>query len=176
MQMIKRVVLAASLLWGSVLGGCMQRGSAADSAVVDPSLSLAPISGEWVMDLSPAQDGSYTKSLVIVPDADAPGRPATTFTGTVYDGSPFENGLTFNIDNGVVFAFVSDEKGDMGGPYYWLGQKVTRPANSSVSEALTGRVRSLARNFEMGWSASRPIRSQTQTQSQPDAKSATKSR
>ncbi|MBU6412613.1 MAG: hypothetical protein KGS45_04005 [Planctomycetes bacterium] len=129
------------------------------------------------MDLSPDQDGSYLKSLVIFPDEAAPGKAMTTFTGAVYGGSPFDNGQVLQIDGGVAFAFVSDEKGEMGGPYYWLGQKVTRPPSSSGAEVLTGRVRSLSRKFEMAWSARRSVPLESITdQSQPAAKSATKSK
>lgn len=125
------------------------------------------------MDLSPRQDRSYTKELVINPDVGGPGVTSEfTFTGSVYGGSPFDNGQCFRTESGIAISFVSDEKGEMGGPYYWLGwlgQKATRPA----SEGLTGRVRSLSRNFQMQWSATRTV---SPDQSQPAAKSATKSR
>ncbi len=134
---------------------------------------VSTVAGTWSMDLSPGQNGSYLKELVIVPDVDrGPGASVHTFTGTVYGGSPFDNGQCVCTDAGIVLAFVSDEKGEMGGPYYWLGWldlKATRPASSM----LTGRVRSLSRNFEMQWSATRTA---TMDQSQPAAKSATKSR
>lgn len=120
------------------------------------------------MDLSPAQDGSYLKAFVIIPDAAAAGKDAPhTFTGTVYDGSPFDNGQCVNIPGGVAFAFVSDEQGQLGGPYYWLGvveragQKNTRPGSPLAEEVLTGRVRSLSRNLDMPWRAIRQGQNQS---------------
>lgn len=122
--------------------------------------SALTLEGTWSMDLSPAQDGSYIKDMVIVADAGKDGISPHTFTGTVYGGSPFDNGQCINTPSGNAFAFVSDEKGELGGPYYWLGQrrpdqKDTRPAGSPSEEVLTGRVRSLSRNLDMQWRATR---------------------
>ena len=108
------------------------------------------------MDLSTKQDQSYLKELVITPDEARDGESVSTFTGSVYGGSPFDNGLSFIAANStdhsansstLIISFVSDEKGEMGGPYYWLGVM--------QGDALTGRVRSLTRSFELDWSARR---------------------
>jgi len=71
-----------------------------------------------------------------------------SFTGSVYDGSAFDNGLVF-IDRGILtFSMVSDESKQLGGPYYWLG---TLQADGT----LRGRVQTLSRGFELAWSARR---------------------
>lgn len=128
------------------LGGCAagRMHSSASAAKVNAST----LSGTWEMDLSPAQDKSYLKDLVIV--ADEPRATAMTFTGSVYGGSAFDNGLVHVSKRGdCAFGFVSDEKGQMGGPYYWVGTWDTR------LDGMHGRVRSLTRSFEMEWSATR---------------------
>jgi hypothetical protein len=154
-----------TILAGSVLfaGGCAGNQPDAISAPLSTSCkgSALALAGTWQMDLSPDQDGSYIKDLVIVADVGKNGSTPHAFTGTVYGGSPFDNGQCVSTPSGDVFAFVSDERGELGGPYYWLGQvrhdqKVTGPADSSSSvEVLTGRVRSLSRNLDMPWRATR---------------------
>lgn len=104
-----------------------------------PQKSASRFAGIWNMDLSPAQDGSYIKDLVIMPDA---GRYPMTFTGTVYSGSAFDNGLLCTTPHATCLSMVSDEKGEMGGPYYWIGVDDGRGG-------LRGRVRSLTRSMEM---------------------------
>lgn len=147
--------MVAAAMVGAV-GGCQTlQSGATSSTVIAANSGVGALAGRWEMDLSPVQDRSYLKEFFVVPDADKPGKVTRTFIGTVYGGSPFDNGQVMSIDTGVAFAFVSDEKGEQGGPYYWIGQKVTRPGNLSVQEVLTGRVRSLTRNFELAWSATR---------------------
>lgn len=111
-------------------------------------LSVSALAGAWDMDLSPKQDGTYTKDLVIVPTPLADGAPAKTFTGTVYDGFLFENGLVSSAGGQTIFAFVSDEGGEQGGPYYWVGTQESE-------DLLTGRVQSVNRGLLIDWSARR---------------------
>ncbi len=106
------------------------------------------LGGAWDMDLSPRQDGTYIKDLVIVATPPADGTPAKTFTGTVYDGFLFENGLVWSAGGKITFAFVSDEGGEQGGPYYWVG-------TLESDDLLTGRVQSLKRGLLIDWSARR---------------------
>ena len=130
---------------------CAVCGCAAGRADRDESrakVSASTLSGTWEMDLSPAQDKSYMKDLVIA--ADEPRVTAMTFTGSVYGGSAFDNGLLHVSKRGeCAFGFVSDEKGQMGGPYYWVGTW------DATADDMHGRVRSLTRSFEMTWSATR---------------------
>jgi hypothetical protein len=128
------------------LGACVSGRS--DSNDSHATVGASTLSGTWEMDLSPAQDKSYMKDLVIT--ADEPRATAMTFTGSVYGGSAFDNGLVHTSTRGdCAFAFVSDEKGQMGGPYYWVGTW------DVISDGMHGRVRSLTRSFEMTWSATR---------------------
>ncbi len=144
--MCATTVLAVGVMASFALIGC----SASPERPTDGAfiISASTISGTWEMDLSPAQDRSYLKDLTIVPDE--PQATARTFTGTVYGGSPFDNGLLdATRHHSCAFAFVSDEKGEMGGPYYWVG------TYALATDRLNGRVRSLTRTFEMDWSATR---------------------
>ena len=112
------------------------------------SPDASQLQGLWDMDLSPAQDRSYLKDLQIVPVASDGTAPTLAFTGTVYGGSTFDNGLVTSSGERTIFAFVSDEAGQQGGPYYWLGSR-TSPVT------LAGRVQSLTRSFQLNWSARR---------------------
>lgn len=137
-------LVAASLL---AISGCASSNATSPRAGTSANQSATALTGEWSMDLSPAQDRSYEKALVIVPAPATEKRPHS-FTGTVYGGSAYDNGLVF-ADRGVLaFSMVSDEAGQMGGPYYWLG---TLQADGT----LRGRVQSLSRAFELDWSARR---------------------
>jgi len=122
-------------------------GCASDWTVTAP-LNATGLAGSWDMDLSPAQDRSYIKEMVVVLTPGAGNSAPTTFTGSVYGGSPFDNGTVAWSGDRLIFSFVSDEAGQMGGPYYWLGSE-------AADHALAGRVRSLTRNFDLGWSARR---------------------
>lgn len=120
-------------------------------AAAPPAPTPTPegLAGAWDMDLSPAQDGSYVQALEIVLDpAKQPGASPTSFTGSVYGGNRFDNGQLFAGGRDLAFAFVSDERGESGGPYYFLG--VLAP-----DARLRGTVRSLTRGFQLGWSATR---------------------
>jgi hypothetical protein len=131
----------------SAISGCASSNSTSSQSAPSVSQSATALAGEWSMDLSPAQDRSYEKALVIIPAPTAENRPHS-FTGTVYGGSAYDNGLVF-ADLGVLaFSMVSDEAGQMGGPYYWLGTLQT-------DGTLRGRVQSLSRAFELDWSARR---------------------
>ncbi len=131
--------IAASLLAAAILL------PACGTASKTPAPTVASLAGTWSMDLSPAQDKSYLKDFVVIPSNDPAG---ITFTGTVYGGSTYDNGLAFTRDNLLCFSMVSDEEGKLGGPYYWLGTAAT-------PELLTGRVRSISRSLQMSWSARR---------------------
>lgn len=103
------------------------------------------------MDLSPAQDGSYVKPLTITLDpAKSPAEAPGTFTGTVYGGSPFDNGVIDASQAPAVFSFTSDMDAQMGGPYFWVGRL-------NADGTLGGAVRSLNRGFNMHWSAHRSM-------------------
>jgi hypothetical protein len=126
------------------LNGCKSTNTKVSNA---PPPTLASIAGEWEMDLSPQQDGSYIKSLIITPNISK--ADSDTFTGTTYGSAPYDNGLALRSTGSLTFSFVSDETGQMGGPYYWLGT-----ASSSGTE-LSGKVQCLSRNLLMPWRASR---------------------
>ena len=141
--------VCASLVAASLpaISGCASSNSTSSQSAPSVRQTATALAGEWSMDLSPKQDRSYEKILVIVPAPATEKRPHS-FTGTVYGGSAYDNGLVF-ADRGVLaFSMVSDEAGQMGGPYYWLG---TLQADGT----LRGRVQSLSRAFELDWSARR---------------------
>ncbi len=115
------------------------------AAVAPAPADASALAGTWSMDLSPQQNGSYLKDLVVEPTPGPHGR-GQTFTGTVYGGSTFDNGQSFVAGGRLVFSFVSDEARQLGGPYYWLGAL-------EPDGALRGRVQSLSRKLEMRWEA-----------------------
>lgn len=130
----------------AMIGGCTSPGSRPNGA--SPPLDANLLAGTWEMDLSPAQDRSYLKDLVITPSTTSNGTAPLAFTGSVYGGSEFDNGIVAKSGDRVIFSCVSDEAGQLGGPYYWLGSQ-----NSPTT--LTGRVQSLTRRFQLDWSARR---------------------
>lgn len=146
---MKTLRVGAFALSLACLGACASHDDRVADAGAAPSLGA--YAGAWAMDLSPAQDGSYIKEMVITPAADGAKR-SHGFTGSVYDGSTFDNGLWWVIPDArgqtITFCMVSDTSGESGGPYYWLG--ATMPDGT-----LRGRVQSLARNFELNWKATR---------------------
>lgn len=121
------------------LGGCFTHATYAPA----PARSVA---GEWVVDLSPQRDGSYTKELVIVPDE--PAESSTTFTGLVYDGTPIKGRMRKGPPV-PFFEFESDEQGEKGGPYRWSGSL------NRKNGKLEGSVSSSARGLDMFWTATR---------------------
>ena len=137
-------LVAASLL---AISGCASSSATSSQVGTGANLSATFLAGEWTMDLSPKQERSYEKALVIIPAPATEKRPHS-FTGTVYGGSAYDNGLVFAERGVLAFSMVSDEAGQMGGPYYWLG---TLQADGT----LRGRVQSLSRAFELDWSARR---------------------
>lgn len=136
--------VAASLL---AISGCASSNATSSQTGTSANQSATFLAGEWTMDLSPKQDRSYEKAFVIVPAPATEKRPHS-FTGTVYGGSAYDNGLVFAERGVLAFSMVSDEAGQMGGPYYWLGTLQT-------DGTLRGRVQSLSRAFELDWSARR---------------------
>lgn len=154
---MKSLRVGAFALSLACLGACAShRDRVADAAAAPSPEAYA---GAWAMDLSPAQDGSYIKEMVITP-APSGAKRSHGFTGSVYDGSTFDNGLWWVIPDErgqtIAFCMVSDTSGESGGPYYWLG--ATMPDGT-----LRGRVQSLARNFELNWKATRKSDSATAT-------------
>lgn len=137
--MIHMILRLASITVAAVLSaGCAPR------SALTPARTLESIAGEWALDLSPKQDGSDIKKLEIVPDKRFP----NTFGGVVYNDTKFDNGLALETRPNTFFSFVSDENGENGGPYYWLG--ITQ------DQQLTGTVQSLSRKFQQRWIARRP--------------------
>lgn len=134
----------------ATVGGCSSSGSSLGAAPghASPSLDASALAGTWEMDLSPAQDRSYLKDFIVTPTPTADGTAPRAFTGSVYGGSEFDNGIVATSGGGVIFSCVSDEAGQLGGPYYWLGSQ-TSPTT------LAGRVQSLSRKFQLDWSARR---------------------
>ena len=153
-RLIASVALAAALACAGCTaprGGGSGAETRAPAALPDDRDQLDAIAGVWEMDLSPAQDGSYTRRFTIErSDADgAAPRAVTTFRGAVYGDSPFDNGQCLMLaDGSVAFAFVSDAAGQQGGPYYWLGASVD-------DGTLRGVVRSMNRGLAMRWRAVR---------------------
>lgn len=120
--------------------------AATPMAAVDWRPQLA---GTWSMDLSPEQDRSYLKDFVVTPDEPRKaGEIPVTFSGLAYGASPFANGLVSARGDRVVFSCMTDESGEMGGPYFWLG-------STTADGAIEGDVRSIKRGFEMRWRAVR---------------------
>ncbi len=149
-----RSVQAALVLTAAIsaftIGGCASpsrsdAGAAKAAAVPD----ARRLEGTWTMDVSPAQDGSALHDFVVTPRPPKPGAvdtTPTTFTGLVYDNNEFTNGLCHRRGDLLVFSFASDVGGQYGGPYYFLGV-------DDGSGTLRGRVRAIARDFELEWSA-----------------------
>ncbi len=147
LQVISVYAAAISAL---AIGGCASQSRIGQSAEQTAALPDArQIEGTWTMDVSPAQDGSALHDFVVTPRPPKAGKAdttPTTFTGLVYDNNEFSNGLCHRRGDLLVFSFASDVGGQYGGPYYFLGV-------DDGSGTLRGRVRAIARDFELEWSA-----------------------
>lgn len=146
------MLVAAAAISACAIGGCVSSSRSGANAAKAAALPDArQIEGTWTMDVSPAQDGSAIHDFVVTPCPPKPGAAdttPTTFTGLVYDNNEFSNGLCHRRGDLLVFSFASDVGGQYGGPYYFLGV-------DDGSGTLRGRVRAIARDFELEWSAVR---------------------